>query len=164
MSAAATSITRRRNRSANRCNPRFSFKQLLASKFPRDSRAAITSTGCRRGAQHAAPLQVLADMRIADEVAQALKWKYISHCDIVSWWQKKSPRRGTRRSRNSVTSFASSSGKGTPWRALRALLPRAERLLEQVARERIGELRWSGAALVDAISALLEIGLVSPGK
>src|SRR5467141_4788364 len=39
-----------------------------------------------------------------------------------------------------------------------ALLPRGEKLLEQVARDRIGELRASGAALVNAISALLEIG------
>jgi DNA-binding MarR family transcriptional regulator len=36
------------------------------------------------------------------------------------------------------------------------LLPRGEKLLEQVARDRIGELRASGAALVQAISALLE--------
>src|SRR6266478_1292765 len=41
-------------------------------------------------------------------------------------------------------------------RVLVALLPRGEKLLEQVARERIGELRSSGAALVKAISALLE--------
>jgi hypothetical protein len=39
-----------------------------------------------------------------------------------------------------------------------ALLPRGEKLLEQVARDRIGELRASGAALVNAISALLENG------
>lgn len=43
-------------------------------------------------------------------------------------------------------------------RVLVALLPRGEKLLEQVARDRIGELRASGAALVDAISALLENG------
>jgi DNA-binding MarR family transcriptional regulator len=36
------------------------------------------------------------------------------------------------------------------------LLPRGERLLEQVARNRISELRTSGAALVGAIEALLE--------
>jgi len=49
-------------------------------------------------------------------------------------------------------------------RVLVALLPRGEKLLEQVARDRIGELRSSGAALVNAISALLEIGRPSPGK
>lgn len=36
------------------------------------------------------------------------------------------------------------------------LLPRGERLLELVARNRISELRTSGEALVDAIEALLE--------
>src|SRR5207245_1398311 len=41
-------------------------------------------------------------------------------------------------------------------RVLVALLPRGEKLLEQVARDRIGELRASGAALANAISALLE--------
>jgi len=49
-------------------------------------------------------------------------------------------------------------------RVLVALLPRGEKLLEQVARDRIGELRASGAALVDAISALLENGHPSPDK
>src|SRR6267378_47250 len=49
-------------------------------------------------------------------------------------------------------------------RVLVTLLPRGEKLLEQVARDRIGELRASGAALVNAISALLEIGRPSPGK
>jgi len=49
-------------------------------------------------------------------------------------------------------------------RVLVALLPRGEKLLEQVARDRIGELRSSGAALVNAISALLEIGRPSPSK
>src|SRR5258707_46099 len=44
------------------------------------------------------------------------------------------------------------------------LLPRGEKLLEQVARDRIGELRASGAALVNAISALLENGDALPGK
>ncbi len=39
-----------------------------------------------------------------------------------------------------------------------ALLPRGEKLLEVVAQDRIGELRASGAALVNAISALLEVG------
>jgi DNA-binding MarR family transcriptional regulator len=43
-------------------------------------------------------------------------------------------------------------------RVLVALLPRGEKLLEQVAHDRIGELRASGAALVNAISALLENG------
>jgi DNA-binding MarR family transcriptional regulator len=49
-------------------------------------------------------------------------------------------------------------------RVLVALLPRGEKLLEQVARDRIGELRASGTALVNAISALLEIGRPSPSK
>jgi DNA-binding MarR family transcriptional regulator len=49
-------------------------------------------------------------------------------------------------------------------RVLVALLPRGEKLLEQVVRDRIGELRASGAALVKAISALLENGRPSPGK
>ena len=39
-----------------------------------------------------------------------------------------------------------------------SLLPRGERLLEQVARNRIGELRSTGEALVGAIEALLERG------
>jgi DNA-binding MarR family transcriptional regulator len=38
------------------------------------------------------------------------------------------------------------------------LLPRGDRLLEQVARNRISELRTSGEALVGAIEALLERG------
>ena len=41
-------------------------------------------------------------------------------------------------------------------RVLVALLPRGEKLLEEVARDRISELRASGAALVAAIEALLE--------
>jgi DNA-binding MarR family transcriptional regulator len=41
-------------------------------------------------------------------------------------------------------------------RVLVSLLPRGEKLLEQVARHRIEELRTTGAALVSAISALLE--------
>jgi len=49
-------------------------------------------------------------------------------------------------------------------RVLVALLPRGEKLLEQVARDRIGELRASGAALVNAISALLENGRPSPDR
>jgi DNA-binding MarR family transcriptional regulator len=43
-------------------------------------------------------------------------------------------------------------------RVLVSLLPRGEKLLEQVARHRISELRSSGVALVNAISALLEDG------
>jgi len=43
-------------------------------------------------------------------------------------------------------------------RVLVTLLPRGEKLLEQVARHRISELRSSGAALVKAISALLGKG------
>ena len=41
-------------------------------------------------------------------------------------------------------------------RVLVSLLPRGEKLLEEVARHRISELRSSGAALVTAIEALLE--------
>jgi DNA-binding MarR family transcriptional regulator len=37
-----------------------------------------------------------------------------------------------------------------------SLLPRGEKLLEQVAQHRIGELRASGAALANAIAALLK--------
>ena len=43
-------------------------------------------------------------------------------------------------------------------RVLVSLLPGGEKLLEQVAPHRIGELRASGAAFVNAISALLETG------
>jgi len=39
-----------------------------------------------------------------------------------------------------------------------SLLPRGEKILEQVAQHRISELRSTGASLVDAISALLENG------
>jgi DNA-binding MarR family transcriptional regulator len=39
-----------------------------------------------------------------------------------------------------------------------SLLPRGEKMLELVAQHRIGELRATGAALVHAISALLENG------
>jgi DNA-binding MarR family transcriptional regulator len=39
-----------------------------------------------------------------------------------------------------------------------SLLPRGDRLLEQVARNRISELRTSGETLVDAIEALLNRG------
>src|SRR5258705_3442445 len=41
-------------------------------------------------------------------------------------------------------------------RVLVTLLPRGEKLLEQVARDRIREMRANGAALVSVISALLE--------
>ncbi len=41
-------------------------------------------------------------------------------------------------------------------RVLVSLLPRGEKLLEEVARHRIGELRSSGAAFVKAVEALLE--------
>src|SRR5467141_370521 len=57
-----------------------------------------------------------------------------------------------------------SRGRDDRRRVLVALLPRGEKLLEQVARDRIGELRASGAALVNAISALLENGRPLPGK
>ena len=43
-------------------------------------------------------------------------------------------------------------------RVLVSLLPRGEKLLEQVAQQRVGELRASGAALANAIAALLENG------
>jgi DNA-binding MarR family transcriptional regulator len=46
-------------------------------------------------------------------------------------------------------------------RVLVSILPRGEKLLEDVARQRISELRSSGAALVRAIEALLE---KKPGK
>jgi DNA-binding MarR family transcriptional regulator len=39
-----------------------------------------------------------------------------------------------------------------------SLLPRGEKMLEQVAQHRIEELRSTGVALVNAISALLETG------
>src|SRR2546428_9522599 len=48
-------------------------------------------------------------------------------------------------------------------RVLVTLLPRGEKMLEQVAQHRISELRASGAALVNAISALLENGRSSRG-
>ena len=49
-----------------------------------------------------------------------------------------------------------SRGRDDRRRVLVSLLPRGEKLLEEVARHRIGELRSSGAALVAAIEALLE--------
>jgi DNA-binding MarR family transcriptional regulator len=50
-------------------------------------------------------------------------------------------------------------------RVLVSLLPRGEKLLEQVARHRISELRASGAALVNAISALINrTGGTTDGK
>ena len=47
-------------------------------------------------------------------------------------------------------------GRDDRRRVFVSLLPRGERLLEEVARHRISELRSSGAALVTAIEALLE--------
>ncbi|HXY25201.1 MAG TPA: MarR family transcriptional regulator [Candidatus Acidoferrum sp.] len=44
-----------------------------------------------------------------------------------------------------------------------SLLPRGEKMLEQVAQHRISELRSTGASLVDAISALLKDGHASRG-
>jgi DNA-binding MarR family transcriptional regulator len=44
------------------------------------------------------------------------------------------------------------------------LLPRGEKMLEEVAQHRISELRATGAALVNAISALLENGHGSLAK
>ena len=49
-------------------------------------------------------------------------------------------------------------------RVLVSLLPRGEKLLEQVVRNRIDELRTSGTALVGAIRALLERRLRSQNK
>jgi DNA-binding MarR family transcriptional regulator len=49
-----------------------------------------------------------------------------------------------------------SRGRDDRRRVLVSLLPKGEKLLEQVARHRISELRSSGAALVKAISGLLE--------
>jgi DNA-binding MarR family transcriptional regulator len=49
-------------------------------------------------------------------------------------------------------------------RVLVSLLPRGEKLLEQVARHRISELRASGTALVNAIGALLEVGHTPGGQ
>jgi DNA-binding MarR family transcriptional regulator len=49
-------------------------------------------------------------------------------------------------------------------RVLVSLLPRGEQLLEEVAQQRISELRSSGTAFVNAISALLENGRSSAGK
>jgi DNA-binding MarR family transcriptional regulator len=49
-----------------------------------------------------------------------------------------------------------SRGRDDRRRVLVSLLPRGERLLEQVARHRIGELRATGHALVRAIGQLLE--------
>ncbi len=49
-------------------------------------------------------------------------------------------------------------------RVLVSLLPRGERLLERVARQRITELRAGGAALVQAIDALLGCRRRSQGR
>jgi DNA-binding MarR family transcriptional regulator len=49
-----------------------------------------------------------------------------------------------------------SRGRDDRRRVLVSLLPRGDRLLEQVARHRIGELRATGHALVRAIGQLLE--------
>jgi DNA-binding MarR family transcriptional regulator len=45
-----------------------------------------------------------------------------------------------------------------------SLLPRGEKILEDVAQHRIGELRATGAALVNAISSLLQNGRGSLSK
>jgi DNA-binding MarR family transcriptional regulator len=59
-------------------------------------------------------------------------------------------------------------GRDDRRRVLVSLLPRGERLLEQVARHRIGELRANGQALVRAISRLLDqhdgAARATPGK
>jgi len=47
-------------------------------------------------------------------------------------------------------------GRDDRRRVLVSLLPRGERILEQVARHRIGELRSNGHDLVRAIDLLLE--------
>lgn len=49
-----------------------------------------------------------------------------------------------------------SRGRDDRRRVMVSLLPRGERLLEQVARHRIGELRANGHALVEAIDQLLQ--------
>ena len=49
-----------------------------------------------------------------------------------------------------------SRSQGDRRRVLVSLLPRGEKLLEEVAQHRIGELRANGRALVAAIGALLE--------
>jgi DNA-binding MarR family transcriptional regulator len=49
-------------------------------------------------------------------------------------------------------------------RVLVSLLPRGERILEQVARHRLGELRANGHALVRAIDRLLEKPAASKSK
>ena len=45
-----------------------------------------------------------------------------------------------------------------------SLLPRGEKLLEQVAQHRVSELRASGAALANAIAALLKNGRAFHGR
>jgi DNA-binding MarR family transcriptional regulator len=45
-----------------------------------------------------------------------------------------------------------------------SLLPRGEKILQDVAQHRIGELRATGAALVNAISSLLQNGRGSLNK
>jgi len=45
-----------------------------------------------------------------------------------------------------------------------SLLPRGAKLLEEVAHHRVGELRASGAALANAIAALLKSGHALQGK
>lgn len=48
-----------------------------------------------------------------------------------------------------------SRGQDDHRQVLVSLLPRGEKVLQKVARQRIGELRESGAALVDALSTLI---------
>jgi len=55
-------------------------------------------------------------------------------------------------------------GRDDRRRVLVSLLPRGEKLLEQVAQQRISELRSSGTALVNAISALLECKRITPAR
>lgn len=55
-------------------------------------------------------------------------------------------------------------GRDDRRRVLVSLLPRGEKLLEQVAQQRISELRSSGTALVNAISALLEGKRITPAR
>ena len=57
-----------------------------------------------------------------------------------------------------------SRGRDDRRRVMVSLLPRGERLLEQVARHRIGELRSNGHALVQAIDQLLEKAPQSKSK
>src|ERR1700722_8076433 len=55
-----------------------------------------------------------------------------------------------------------SRGQGDKREVRVSLLPRGSKLLDRVARERLGELKSSGAALANAITALVKLKLPSP--